>query len=91
MPILDDAFVQELADLGAPYPRLRWYTTAIVALAAMNYPEEIGPLYTHLLEKFIPAGEHAEQTRKIRESLVMATGLHGAAKVYFSSRFGVLE
>ncbi len=81
MPTLDHAFVQQLAALGEPFPRLKWYIGAVVALSALNYPEEIGPLYTHLLEKYIAPGEHVEQTRKIKEALVKATGLHGAAKV----------
>ena len=83
MPILDHEFIQQLAVLGGPYPRFKWYITAIVALSSLNYPEEIGPLYTHLLENYIEPKDHYEQTRKIKEALVKACGLHGAAKVGF--------
>ncbi|KAL2846466.1 hypothetical protein BJY01DRAFT_234605 [Aspergillus pseudoustus] len=80
MPLLDTSFIQQLAELGNPHPRFKWYITAVVALAALNYPEEIGPLYTHLLDAYIAPEDHVEQTRKIKEALVKAAGLHGAAK-----------
>ncbi|QKX55724.1 uncharacterized protein TRUGW13939_02821 [Talaromyces rugulosus] len=80
MSTLDHDFIQQLAALGTPYPRLKWYIGAIVALSALNYPEEIGPLYTCLLDKYIAPDDHYEQTRKIKEALVKACGLHGAAK-----------
>ncbi|KAJ0415091.1 hypothetical protein BJY00DRAFT_305141 [Aspergillus carlsbadensis] len=80
MPALDNDFIQHLADTGSAHPRFKWYITAIVALAALNYPEEIGPLYTRLLEKYIAPDDHVVQTRKIKEALVKAAGLHGAAK-----------
>ncbi|KAL4806513.1 hypothetical protein BDV18DRAFT_159685 [Aspergillus unguis] len=80
MPVLTPQFYSQLAAAGEPYPRFKWYITAAVALSAMNYPEELGPLYTHLLEKYIPAEDHASETRKIKEALVKAAGLHGAAK-----------
>lgn len=80
MPILEPEFYQRLAALGEPYPRFKWYITAAVALSALNYPEEIGPLYTNLLERYIAPGDQAGETRKIKEALVKAAGLHGAAK-----------
>lgn len=80
MPTLDPEFYQRLVALGEPYPRFKWYITASVALSALNYPEEIGPLYTHLLDKYIAPNDQANQTRKIKEALVKAAGLHGAAK-----------
>jgi hypothetical protein len=82
MSTLDHDFIQQLAALGSPYPRLKWYIGAIVALSALNYPEEIGPLYICLLNKYIAPDDHYEQTRKIKEALVKACGLHGAAKVF---------
>ncbi|KAL2826244.1 hypothetical protein BDW59DRAFT_161081 [Aspergillus cavernicola] len=69
MPALEHDFIQQLAALGEPHPRFKWYITAIVALSSLNYPEEIGPLYTHLLEHYIATGDQVEQTRKIKESL----------------------
>ncbi|KAL3481299.1 hypothetical protein BJX99DRAFT_253602 [Aspergillus californicus] len=80
MSKLDPDLVEQLAALGGPHPRLKWYITAVVALAALNYPEEIGPLYKRLLNDYIPPGDHVVQTRKIKEALVKAAGLHGAAK-----------
>lgn len=85
MPALNHEFIQQLADLAEPHPRFKWYMTAIVALAALNYPEEIGPLYTQLLERYIAPEDQFEQTRKIKEALVKAAGLHGAAKVGFAT------
>lgn len=81
MSTLDQEFYQQLAKLAEPYPRFKWYITTIVALSALNYPEEIGPLYTQLLEKYIAPENQFEETRKIKEALVKACGLHGAAKV----------
>ncbi|KAL3455435.1 hypothetical protein BJX64DRAFT_297639 [Aspergillus heterothallicus] len=80
MPILDEEFISQLASLGESHPRFKWYITAVVALSALNYPEEIGPLYTRLLDTYIAPDEHKEQTRKIKEALVKAAGLYGAAK-----------
>lgn len=81
MSSLNQDFYEQLAELGKPYPRFPWYISAIVGLAALNYPEEIPSLYTYLLEKIIAPENQFEQTRKIKESLVIACGLHGAAKV----------
>jgi hypothetical protein len=81
MPPLDNDFIQHLAERGSAHPRFKWYITAIVALAALNHPEEIGPLYTRLLDTYIAPEDHVEQTRKTKEALVKAAGLHGAAKV----------
>jgi hypothetical protein len=81
MSLLDDAFLQSLADITAPYPRFKWYMSAIVGLAAMNYSEEIPALYTTLLKSHIPKSEHFAETRKIREALTKMCGIHGAARV----------
>lgn len=81
MAILDDSFIAQLVELGRPYPRFKWYISAIVALSSLNYPEEIGPLYTHILKNNISSEDHYDETRKIKEALVMAAGLHGAAKL----------
>ncbi|KFY96024.1 hypothetical protein V500_02586 [Pseudogymnoascus sp. VKM F-4518 (FW-2643)] len=80
MSKLSHNFIQQLAAQGEPNTRFKWYITTIVALSSLNYPDEIGPLYTHLLEKYIGPEEHYEETRKIKEALVKASGLHGAAK-----------
>lgn len=81
MAILDDDFLHELANLAAPYPRYKWYLSAMVALGAMNYPEEIPNLYTRLLESYIPKEEHFSETRKMRETFTKLCGIQGAAKV----------
>lgn len=81
MSKLSHNFIQQLAAQGETNTRFKWYITTIVALSSLNYPDEIGPLYTHLLEKYIRPEEHYEETRKIKEALVKASGLHGAAKV----------
>ena len=67
--------------LAEPYPPFIWYITTIVALSALNYPEEIGPLYTQLLEKYIAPENQFEETRKIKKALIKACGLHGTARV----------
>lgn len=82
---LDHDFVRRLAEHGKTNNRFMWYITAIVALSSFNYSEKIGPLYLHLLENYIAPENHAGQTRKIKEALVKAAGLHGAAKVGPSS------
>lgn len=81
MAVLDDQFLKELASLAAPYPRYKWYLSAMVALGAMNYPEEIPNLYTRLLASYIPKEEQFSETRKIREAFTKLCGIQGAAKV----------
>ncbi|KAI9752417.1 MAG: hypothetical protein M4579_005641 [Chaenotheca gracillima] len=80
MAILDDDFVRELASRGKQYPRCKWYFTALVALGAMNYPEEIPDLYRRLLESYIAPEEHMSETRKMREAFTKLCGIQGAAK-----------
>ncbi|CAL5867826.1 uncharacterized protein PFLUO_LOCUS2047 [Penicillium psychrofluorescens] len=80
MAVLDDQFLKELASLAAPYPRYKWYLSAMVALGAMNYPEEIPNLYTRLLASYIPKEEQFSETRKIREAFTKLCGIQGAAK-----------
>jgi hypothetical protein len=53
----------------------------MVALGAMNYPEEIPNLYTRLLASYIPKEEQFSETRKIREAFTKLCGIQGAAKV----------
>lgn len=61
--------------------KLKWYITAIIALAGMNYAELIPDLYTTLLSDFIPVPNQFAETRKIREGLTKCCGIWGAAKV----------
>lgn len=55
--------------------------TAVVALGALNYPEEIPKLYRLLLDAYIPEAEQKSETGKIREALTKLCGIMGAAKV----------
>lgn len=87
MPLLDNDFIDSLAELGKPYPRLKWYATAIVALSAINYPEEIPNFYSRLLEVHIPEAEKFNETRKIKEALTKVCGIQGAAKVGSSTTY----
>lgn len=77
----DEEFYSVLADLQ-PSSTFKWYQTAIVALGALNYPEEIPRLYELLLNAYIPKEDHLKETRKIREGLTKACGIMGAAKVF---------
>lgn len=61
--------------------RLKWYITAVISLAGMNYAELIPELYTTLLSSYIPIQDHVNETRKIREALTKVCGIWGAAKV----------
>ena len=80
--LLDPDFMSSLASAGAPAaPRFKWYLTAIVALGALNYPEEIPTLYSHLLQQYIPEAEQKSETRKLLEGLTKVCGIQGAAKV----------
>lgn len=79
----DEEFYSVLAELQ-PSSTFKWYQTAIVALGALNYPEEIPRLYTILLNGDIPKENQLEETRKIREGLTKACGIMGAAKVFSS-------
>lgn len=90
MSKLSHNFIQQLAVQGETNTRFKWYITTIVALSSLNYPDEIGPLYTQLLEKYIRQEDHYEETRKIKEALVKASGLHGAAKVSLVLSFFIL-
>jgi hypothetical protein len=80
---LDEVFVQELAGIGADLSaEFSWYTTAIVALAGFNHPEEIPYVYRLLLKKYASEPEAKVQTIKIKEALTKACGIWGAAKVW---------
>ncbi|KAF2247611.1 hypothetical protein BU26DRAFT_566561 [Trematosphaeria pertusa] len=80
-PRLDAEFLASLAETGkAAGSRFPWYRGAIIGLGALNYPEEIPPLYTHLLEHYIPEKDKKLETRKILEGLTKASGIVGAAK-----------
>ena len=81
MAILDDQFLEELAALAKPYPRYKWYLSTMVALGAMNYPEEIPHLYKRLLDSYISKDQQLSETRKIREAFTKLCGIQGAAKV----------
>lgn len=65
-----------------PSSRFKWYQTAIMALGALNYPEEIPNVYNLLLEKYILKESQFQETQKIREGLTKLCGIMGAAKVY---------
>ncbi|KAF7553870.1 hypothetical protein G7046_g6970 [Stylonectria norvegica] len=80
MAIFNEEFVKSLATLGKPFPRVKWYISVIVALAALNYPEEVPSFYEILLKHHIPKDEQFEETRKIREALTKVCGIQGAAK-----------
>ncbi|KAJ5669899.1 uncharacterized protein N7477_005262 [Penicillium maclennaniae] len=69
-----------LTAIGRLAPRLKWYLTAVVALGALNYPEEIPKLYTLLLSDHIPKPDQKSETSKMREGLTKVCGIHGAAK-----------
>lgn len=81
MALLDNEFIESLAELGKPYPNFKWYLGAVVALGALNYPEEIPTLYGRLLELYIPPADQFNETRKIKEALTKVCGIQGAAKV----------
>ncbi|OJJ06483.1 hypothetical protein ASPVEDRAFT_875524 [Aspergillus versicolor CBS 583.65] len=81
----DEEFYSLLAELQ-PSSSFKWYQTAIVALGALNYPEEIPKLYKILLDAYIPKEIWLEETRKIREGLTKACGIMGAAKTGSSLR-----
>lgn len=77
----DVDFYHSLAATGKSAARVKWYRTAIVALGALNYPEEIPKLYQLLLTSYIPEADQQLETGKIRESLTKVCGIMGAAKV----------
>lgn len=77
----DPILYQTLVGIGKSAPRLKWYLTAIVALGALNYPEEIPKLYALLLSDQIPKPERKSETSKMREALTKVCGIQGAAKV----------
>ncbi|KAH8697926.1 hypothetical protein BGW36DRAFT_359696 [Talaromyces proteolyticus] len=81
----DHEFYNSLAQLQ-PSSQFKWYQTAIVALGALNYPEEIPKLYSLLLDRYIPKGSRLNETRKIREGLTKLCGIMGAAKAGSSLR-----
>ncbi len=78
----DEEFYSSLAELQ-PSSMFKWHQTAIVALGALNYPEEIPKLYKLLLDVYIPEENQLKETRRIREGLTKACGVMGAAKVPF--------
>lgn len=77
----DFEFYHALAAIGKSTPRPKWYLTAIVALAALNYPNEIPKLYQLLLDAYIPEADRFTESTKIRKGLTKVCGIMGAAKV----------
>ncbi len=88
---LDGNFLRELASAhdgsSAKDHEFKWYITAIVAVAGMNYSELIPELYKTLLAEYIPEDKHFSETRKLREALTKTCGIWGAAKVRPRSYF----
>lgn len=84
MTLLDNEFIESLAETGKASPSFKWYLGAIVALGALNYPEEIPTLYSRLLEAYIPSEDQFDETRKMKEALTKVCGIQGAAKVRWS-------
>lgn len=81
----DVNFYHSLAATGESAIRFKWYRTAIVALGALNFPEEIPKLYKLLLDTYIPEADQKLETSKLRESLTKVCGIMGAAKVSSST------
>lgn len=81
----DVNFYHSLAAANKSASRFKWYTTAIVTLGALNYPEEIPKLYQLLLTTYISEADQKLETSKIRESLTKVCGIMGAAKVNSST------
>lgn len=77
----DNDFMHSLAAIGSASPKLKWYTTTIVALAAMNLGDGIPAFYKRLLANYIPENARFSETQKIREALVKVSGVIGSAKV----------
>ncbi len=88
---MDGNFLRELASAhdgsSAKDHEFKWYITAIVAVAGMNYSELIPELYKTLLAEYIPEDKHFSETRKLREALTKTCGIWGAAKVRPRSYF----
>lgn len=86
---LDDRFMRSLAVIGQSCHRMKWYTTCMVALAAMSIGDQVRPFYKRLLANFIPEKARFSETGKLREALLKTTGIIGTAKVCFSSCFSL--
>jgi len=85
MSLLPQTLFQEVEDLTELQEKLRWYTTLIVTLSAMNYPDEIPNVWSHLSSHYlplIPENQRLLTARKVREALTKSVGIVGAAKVF---------
>ncbi|OAA68639.1 hypothetical protein SPI_00834 [Niveomyces insectorum RCEF 264] len=63
--------------------KVNWYMCVVVNLAAINYPELLPNVWAHIDRHLFPGLGHDEQfkvAQKLREALIKACGIMGAAK-----------
>ena len=82
-------FFKQVERIDDPARKLRWYYCVVVNLAAVNYPELITEVWQHCWIHLCETSNHEQQfwiAQKLRESLIIATGIMGAARVSLSMK-----
>jgi hypothetical protein len=85
-PTLGPSFFTPVSSLPTTALKTRWYMCVIVNLSALNYPDVVPEVWTHLSTHLLAGMSHEEKfqvVRMVREALVKSTGIVGAAKVCF--------
>ncbi|KAL1854820.1 hypothetical protein Daus18300_011336 [Diaporthe australafricana] len=80
---LTPGFLEKVEALDSNDAKIRWYYCVIVNLAALNYPELIPTIYAHMSDHVMREMSQEQQfqaARKLREALIKACGIIGAAK-----------
>lgn len=84
-PSLGPDFLAKV-DRLEPAEKITWYMCVIINLGALNYPDVIPEVWSHIESRFFPALSHDERfqaTQKFREGLIKSCGIMGAAKVRY--------
>lgn len=83
-PNLGHDFFKQVEEVDDPALKIRWYYCVVVNLAALNYADVIPKVWEHCWRHLCKPLSHDEQfklAQKMRESLIKATGIMGAARV----------
>lgn len=83
-PILPASFFEPSLGIKDLDTRIRWYMCVTITLSALNYPDVIPQVYSHL-DTCVLAGLPSDEIRRgsltrLREGLIKSTGIVGAAR-----------
>ncbi|CAK7235441.1 hypothetical protein SBRCBS47491_009294 [Sporothrix bragantina] len=86
---LGDDFFDEVEQTQSFDGKVGWYMCVVVNLAAVNYPELLPEVWSHIDSYLFPELAHDERfkvAQKLREALIKACGIMGAAKYILAKK-----